>query len=63
MQHLGVYNLVLVQGNINNFLSGVPLKVEIFYSVGTHLTAHSGFKDTLLNAGRGARRTALSLFI
>ena len=37
MQHLGVHNLVLVQGNMNNFLSGVPLKVEIFYSVGTHL--------------------------
>ena len=32
----GVYNLVLLQGNMNNFLSGVPLKFEIFYSVGTH---------------------------
>jgi len=36
MQHLGVDILVLVQGNMNNFNSGVPLKLEIFYSVGTH---------------------------
>jgi len=35
--HLGVYNLVLLQGNMNNFLSEVPLKFEIFYLVGYHL--------------------------
>jgi len=43
ISHLGVYNLVLVKGNMNNFLSGVPVKFEIFYSVEYHLIPHFRF--------------------
>ena len=41
MQHLGVHILLLLQGNMNNFLSEIPLKFENFYLVEYHLNITS----------------------